>query len=292
MCHFGHRALRSSALAAIACLGVGCSDFEIPTAPDMSALSRAYSEPSGEITAKTAQGLGTEVVTTVAGARTDSPLEVAGSLVDNLQEVGDSEPDSETEDSSEPLLRNVDVAAVARLHHTCRGWETSGSAAEARGSAHLTATLDSDGLIPTVWGAFENCRFQRGDFDIELDGALRVHFGENQRRVSFASLARTKYLFEYEGHVVTEFEGEHSEFELHSHFRVTETGQVQFLIGLADGTNVIGVFEPLDLDPLYGASMLTMGLLTRDTRWTCSINLTNASGSCSDADDPTSTVSW
>jgi len=281
-----------SAVATLACLGAGCSDFEIPAAPDMSALSRAYSEPSGEINAETAQSLGTEVVATVEGARQDSPLEIAGSLVDNLQEVGASDTGSETEDNSEPLLRNVDIAAVARLHHTCGGWETSAPAPEARGAAHLTATLDTDGLIPTVWGTFEHCRFQRGDFDIELDGDLRVHFGENQRRVRFASLARIKYLFEYEGHVVTEHDGTHSEFELHSHFRVTETRQVQFLIGLEDGTNVIGVFEPLDLDPVYGPSMLTMGLLTRDSSWICSVNLTNASGTCTDADDPTSVVSW
>lgn len=292
MCHFGHRPLRSSALATIACLGLGCSDFEIPTAPDMSALSRAYSEPNGEITAETAQGLGTEVVSTVGEAREDSPLEIAGSLVDNLQEVGDSETDAETDDSSKPLLRNVDVAAVARLHHTCGGWEASASEPNARGSVHVTATLDSDGVIPTAWGNFEHCRFERGAADIELDGALRIHFGENQRRVSFASLARTKYLFEYEGHVVTEVDGVHSEFELHSHFRVTETRQVQFLIGLEDGTNVIGVFEPLDLDPLYGPSLLTMGLLTRDSSWTCSVDLADASGSCTDADDPTSVVSW
>lgn len=278
-----------SALVAMACLGAGCSDFDLPAAPDMSALSRAYSEPNGEINAETAQGLGTEVVSTVGEAREDSPLEIAGSLVDNLQEVGGSQTEGETDDSSKPLLANVDVAAVARLHHTCGGWET---APDARGSVHVTATLDNDGVIPTAWGNFETCRFERGAADVELDGDLRIHFGENQRRVSFASLARTKYLFEYEGHVVTEVDGVHSEFELHSHFRVTETRQVQFLIGLEDGTNVIGVFEPLDLDPLYGPSMLTMGLLTRDSSWICSVNLTNASGTCTDTDDPTSVVSW
>ena len=257
----------------------------------MSVLSRAYAEPNGEITTATAVGLGTEVVSSVEETRTDSPLEIAGNLVDNLQEVGGGETDdgSDTDNSSKPLLRNIDIAAIARLHHTCGGWQLPD---DPRGSVHLTATVDHDGLIPTAWGTFDHCRFQRGDFDVELDGDLRIRFGESERRVSLRSLARTKYLFEYEGHVVSERDGVHSEFELHSHFRVIETGQIQVLIGLEDGTNVLGVFEPLDLQPTATGSQLTLGVITRDSSWICSVNLTTASGSCADENDPTSVVTW
>ena len=280
--------------ASCALLGLaGCGELELPTPPDMSALNRDYEEPDGELTTETAAELGVSMVNTVTETQASSPIELMGEMVTNLQETGDTESDSDDgndSESSESLLGDrLDVAAIVRLKHNCRGWE--GASEGGNGTLGMTATLDSDGLIPTIWGKAAHCRLTRNGNDLELDGDVAVRIGEGQSRVLLRELAELPYLVEFNGTGIVERDGERSEVELHTNFRVMPNEEIQLLIALPDGTNVVGVF---DLSSLSTSSepVITGGLLTRDERWTCSLNLGNASGSCADTNDPTSTIEW
>ncbi|HEY6725562.1 MAG TPA: hypothetical protein VI197_16110 [Polyangiaceae bacterium] len=283
--------------ASCALLGLaGCDDLELPTPPDMSALARAYAEPDGELTAETAAELGVSMADTVVETRTSSPIELMGEMVTKLQDTSKADPSSDDEPSEDDadggtlLGEKLDIAAIVRLHHDCRGWEGEDPPQAGNGTLDITATLDSDGLIPTIWGTATNCRHARRGTNVELDGDIRIRLGDRPR-VSLRELAGLPYLVEFEGRGVVELNGKRSELTLHTHFRITPGEAIELLIALPDGTFVVGVFEP---SSLVNASeqLITGGLITRDQRWSCSLNLSNASGSCADANDPTSTIEW
>ena len=285
------------ALGSITLFGlVGCGELELPAPPDMSALTRSYEEPDGELTAKTAADLGVSMADTVTETQASSPIELMGEMITDLQGAGDAEADSEGEPSDDEsdggtvLGERLDVAAIVRLHHQCRGWE--GETPEAgNGTLDITATLDSDGLIPTIWGAASHCRYERHGNQVELDGDIRIQIGGGEPRVRLRDLTTLPYLVEFEGNAIVVKDGERSEVDLHSHFRVLPDQKVQLLIRLPDGTGVVGEFGVSSLSTST-EQVITGGLLTRDERWSCTLNLSNASGTCADANDPSSTVEW
>lgn len=288
------RAMKTAATSG-ALLGLaGCGDLELPTPPDMSALNRAYEEPNGELTSATAAELGVSMANTVTETQASSPIELMGEMVTNLQETGgvEADPDDNPDgESSKSLLSDrLDVAAIVRLKHNCRGW--GGAAPEGgNGALDITATLDSDGLIPTIWGRASHCRLSRNGNDIELDGDIGIRIGDQQPRVLLRELANLPYLVEFEGTGIVERDGERSELDLHTSFRVMPNEEIQLLITLPDDTYVVGVFDVSSL-ATSSEPVITGGLLTRDERWSCTLNLANASGSCADANDPTSTIEW
>lgn len=280
--------------ASCALLGLaGCGDLELPTPPDMSALNRDYEEPDGELTSETAAELGVSMANTVTETQASSPIELMGEMVTNLQETGEDQANSDDgneSESGESLLGDrLDVAAIVRLKHNCRGWADASEGGN--GTLGITATLDSDGLIPTIWGKASHCRLTRNGNDLELDGDIGVSIGEGQPRVLLREVAELPYLVEFDGTGIVERDDERSEVELHTNFRVMPNQEIQLLIALPDGTNVVGVFDVSDLSN-SSEPVITGGLLTRDQRWSCSLNLANASGSCADANDPTSTIEW
>lgn len=296
MRHQGAVSVINRAFAACALLGLsGCGDLELPPPPDMSALVRAYDEPDGELTAETAAELGASVATTVTDTQASSPIELMGEMVTDLQDTSNADPASDEEpsesesDSGTLLGEKLDVAAIVRLHHKCRGWEGE-TPEEGNGTLDITATLDSYGLIPTIWGTAKQCRHARRGSNVELDGDIRVRIGEDER-VKLRELTELPYLVEFEGNAVVEFDGERSELDLHSHFRVMPYEKIQLLIVLPDGTFVVGEFNLSSLET-SGEQVITGGLITRDEKWSCSFNLSNASGTCTDANDPTSTIEW
>lgn len=283
--------------AAGALLGLaGCDDLELPPAPDMSALNRAYSEPDGELTAETAVELGEQMADTVIKTQSSSPIELMGEMVTDLQDTSnadpasDEEPSESEEDSGTLLGEKLDVAAIVRLHHKCRGWE--GETPEAgNGTLDITATLDSEGLIPTIWGTAKQCRHARRGTNVELDGDIRIRIGEDER-AKLRELTELPFLVEFQGKAVVEIDDQRSELDdLHSHFRVLPYEKIQLLIVLPDGTFVVGEFNLSSLET-SSEQVITGGLITRDEQWSCSFNLSNASGSCTDANDPMSTIEW
>jgi len=291
---FSARAMKTVAASCALLALVGCGDLELPTPPDMSGLNRAYEEPDGELTSATAAELGVSMAHTVTETQASSPIELMGEMVTDLQETGgieaDPEGDAEGEASGESLLgERLDVAAIVRLNHKCRGWE--GADEGVNGTLGITATLDSGGLIPTLWGKASGCRLTRHGNDLELDGNIGIRIGNEQPRVLLREIANLPYLVEFEGTAIVERDGERAEVDLHTNFRVMPNEEIQLLIALPDGTYVVGVFDVSSL-ATSTEPVITGGLLTRDERWSCTLNLANASGSCADANDPTSTIEW
>lgn len=294
----GRVAWMTCVLAAVA----GCGDLELPPAPDMSALVRSYDEPDGELTTENAVDVGLRMAGTVVEAKATSPIELVGEMVNDLQATSEAEPDpdadpseneSESEDEAGPTLlgEKLDVAGIIRLHHVCRGWEGKVPPNEGlNGSLDLTATLDREGLIPTVWGTMNTCRHEPRIFELELDGDIRIRLGSTESRINLGDLDGLDALVEFEGRAAVRDDGQLSELDLHTHFRILPGEQIQFLIVLDDGSAVVGVFDTTALSS--DEPTLTGGLITRDATWTCSIELNNAHGSCTDINDPTSTIDW
>jgi len=278
----------------------GCGELELPTPPDMAALVQAYQAPDGNLTTETAADVGIRMAEVVVETQATSPAELMGEMVTDLQATSEAEPDpdadpsdneSEDEGGSTLFGERLDVAGIVRLHHVCRGWDGDVPPNEAlNGSLDLTATLDSEGLIPTIWGKMNTCLHEPRRVELELDGDIRMRLGSTESRINLGELNGLDILVEFEGRAATRDDGVRSEFDLHTNFRLTPTHQIQMLIALDDGSVVVGVFDISTLSS--NEPMITGGLITRDALWTCSIDLNNAHGSCTDIKDPTSTIYW
>lgn len=295
-------------------------DFKLPSPPDMSALVQAYDHPTGTVDAPKLRAVATAVGAIRNTLASDAPIELVRDLVARLVRSGggdagqvsdeadggaaDTSPDASTTDitfdagtapTSNPgqqtiLGRKFDVAAIVQLHRACRDQpndETSGV-----GSVDMTAVVDKDGVNPTVWGEVTRCRRARDRLGAQLDGALRIHFGTNQARVGLLNLRELGYLVEFEGTVIVDVLNQSGQTNLHLDFRVLGNEQIQFNITQDDGTNVVAVVEPRQLSPGSEDSMLTVGLMTRDTNWRCEISAKGTDGLCTDALDATKMVSW
>ena len=166
----------------------------------------------------------------------------------------------------------IDVAAKVKLHRICRGWNNRIDE-DKNGSADLTVTFDRAGLIPTVWGDLSHCRFKRGITSVELDGVLQLHFGTNQPRIGLRALKSVGYLVNFDGSVMAMQDGEERHADVGANFRIFPNGNIELSVNLADGTNVIGVFQAGALVPTATTpSMLAAGVITRDATWACQLN--------------------
>jgi hypothetical protein len=277
-------------------LASGCGELELPPPPDMSELQQAYANPDGELSADSAMDFGKTVVRTIVEKRRTSPVEMVGSIVENLQDLGGGKiaaPPPENAGAGEQEVNGsrIDLAAIARVHRICRGWADDPVNEAENGSLDLTVTLDQAGLIPTIWGTTNHCRFPRGDFDIEMDGALRLNFGDGEPRVGLRYLAQLSYLFGFEGTVGVTEGGELTELTLNSHFKVnTEENEVMFLMTLTDGSRVVGLVKPAVLAPA-GDDTVMIGVIGRDKElWQCKVDTLRGTGECSS--DQSSGISW
>ncbi len=283
---------------ALVALTSGCSEeVELPDPPDMAALIQAYQTPNGKIDSQTAVSFGKTMAATVDSGQRSSPVEVVGEMVHEMQDVGGGEATTPSADagSGEQSVAGgrIDLSAIIRLNRTCRGWGDTRTDDPANGTFDMTVTLDQAGVIPTVWGTLSGCRTQRADNFVELNGDLRIHFGENQPRVGLRYLTSVGYLIEYEGKVKTTRGGELTELDVHSHFQIGANREVRFLINLGDGTNVIGIVDPTTIAPTYANPTAQIAVLERDnTRWTCTVDIKNATGSCTSQSVPPETVTW
>lgn len=283
---------------ALVALTSGCSEeVELPDPPDMAALIQAYRAPNGKIDMQTAAAFGKTMAATVESGQRSSPVEVVGEMVHEMQDVGGGEATTTSADagSGEQSVHGsrIDLSAIVRLDHTCRGWGETRTDDPANGTFNMTVTLDQQGMIPTVWGTLNGCRTQRADNFVELDGYLRIHFGEDQPRVGLRYLTQVGYLIEYEGKVRTTRGGELTELDVHSHFQIGTNREVRFLVNLGDGTNVIGIVDPNTIVPTNANPTAQIAVLERDgERWTCTVDIRNATGSCTSQAVPPETVTW
>jgi len=311
---------------------LGCDDeLKLPTPPDMSALVQAYEHPTGTIDAPRIRAIAMAVSTVRSALATDAPLELARDIIGGVLRLGDFDAGTSSDDAdggatdndaaisstadagdvstNNPgqqtiLGRKFDVAAQVQLHRVCRGDSENGSTAENAagsgaadttndaGTVDMTLTVDNNGLIPTFWGQATRCRRARERIGAELDGALQIRFGTTQERIALRDLLTLGFFVEFAGTATVEVLNQPVKTDVHLDFRVLRRDEIQFNVNLDDGTNVVATVAPLALMPGQEGSMLTVGLLTRDTNWRCDISAKGSEGQCTDALDATKQVDW
>jgi hypothetical protein len=271
----------------------------------MSELVQAYEKPNGKLDVDNASALGNEVVDAVTESQVGAPIEVSNDLVDSLARLGGikpqdedvadaaSNPESVDAGAGTPTVagNKIDVAASAKIHRICRGWNNRIDEAK-NGFAELTVTFDRRGLIPTIWGQLAHCRFKRGITSVELDGVIQIHFGTNQPRIGLRALRSVGYLVEFDGSAMAlRDDGTERHADVSANFRVFLNGVVQVNVNMADGTNVLAVFASDTLRPAGTLpTMISAGIVTRDAKWACDINAMAATGECTNQSDPNAAV--
>jgi hypothetical protein len=280
--------------AALLSLTGGCGELELPPPPDMSELVEAYNAPDGDLDASVAVEFGKTLFDTLRENRRASGIEIANSVVQNLQDLGggaegDDDPENTGAGTQQVGSSRFDLAAIARVHRICRGWEGGPVNEAENGSLDLTATLDQGGLIPTVWGTINHCKFPWNDFDFELEGEVKLHFGSGEPRVGLRRLGAVGYLFQFDGTVLATKDGQTSELTLNSHFKAFLNGKVLMLFELSDGAHVIGMFDPESLT-IRGRATTSVSILGKSDTWECTLVNADGTGSCSANNSPV--ISW
>ena len=156
--------------AALSALGValpGClEEPTAPTPPDVSHITAAYEAPRGVLT-------GASVASVQLAL--DDILSVVDK-VDNFQNISDNVRDAQKEldslngthgPSEFPI--ELQIEGSAQLTGPCTGW---GEADATPGAYGLTLGFNHQGLIPTVWGDFTQCRLETSDGSIGLHGSI------------------------------------------------------------------------------------------------------------------------
>jgi hypothetical protein len=293
----------------------GCSGFSLPNPPDMSALVTQYTNPDGELNPDTAEEVATQVVDRVNRSQGGAPIALSNELIQSLAKLGNRVPKSTgngigagngdgtpddvdtTTDAgagTQSVLGNkIDVGAVVKVHHICAGWHNRIDEEE-NGFADLTVTFDQGGLIPTIWGQLTKCRLQRGASQVELDGEVNLHLGTVQPRIGLRALKTISYLIEFNGSASVMRNGQQVSGEGTASFRVFPSGIVQMNVELANGTNVLGVFQQGVLTTtVTSGTMLAAGVQASNATWGCQLAVNGVvGGSCTNEADPSMVVTW
>jgi hypothetical protein len=296
---------------------VACSDFELPTPPDMSELVDEYQNPEGTLDPENAKMVAEEIRDTIEQARNGAPIELMDSLVGNLQKLGggeadsqDAEADASDAEAEGPDMfdyagdndvaageqsvsgNRIDVGARVKVHHICRGWSAKKRIDEdENGTAELNLALDRQGLIPTIWGELDHCRLIRADTKVELTGRVRLHFGTHAPRVGLRALKQIGYLVELDGNLKA-IRGETTiDLDADFTFWILENRQIHMKVDLPNGTEVVLVLAPAALLPI-DEPMLEAGLRTRNATWDCKFYLADVSGSCVNLAGSEPDVTW
>jgi hypothetical protein len=267
----------------------------------MSALLEAYEHPTGEIDPENAAAVASQVAAATMSAREQDPLKLMNELVDELQSMGGVQPTDAGMEDAGPADSNaaitilgqpVDVGASARLHHICDGWQDTDPDAGTAGSAELTVAADGRGFLSTVWGTLDACRVRQDTAALELTGALQVHFGGAEDRVTPSQLKEVGYLVSFDGRISVEMDSQRVERSVRFDFRVFPPAELQLNVVQSDGTNVVAVLDAGSLIASAQAGALSMQLRTRDTTWRCDFHVITAHGTCHDSLDEARQVSW
>lgn len=287
-------------------LVASCDEYEPPATPDMSDAIAAYEEPTGVLDGDSVSNVLSRVVEDWQTARQRAPIELANALIDDLTHVDEAHPEAhapDTEDAgmleSEPakqasiLGHPINVAAHATVQRICPGWGPDAAIdRDASGWADLIAKVDEHGVIPIAWGQLHHCRFDRERISLELDGEVRLVFGDGKTRVQFNHLRDYPYLFFFDGKTSVRVGSSEQSDDTKFSFRLFTSGDVEWSVSLIDGTNVVAVFDPLSLLSSFSDPMLSLGVNTRDNDWRCQVALSDNQGSCSSEQDPTRAVAW
>jgi hypothetical protein len=179
---------------------------EIPTAPNMSALVGAYTEPNGTLTADTTSSLANALAGRFAAFEGVGGLDFLGGIIGGLGGGGGGaltyEGDANTDVREQPAQiggTSLEGSGYLKIHHICKGWGAGLLPNKADGKADLIATFSDAGVAPVIWGALSSCKYLLNDGQVLFNSAIRIHTGGSFQGETVGGVP--EFLFDLEGAV-------------------------------------------------------------------------------------------
>ena len=184
-------------------LASGCrtdDDVQVPKAPSMSALVRAYEQPTGALDTESGVLLTESLIAKARDLRAAALLiQSVRNAVDGVDGKDDTNESALTSDPDARLYSEVEQGLEGSLDlwtkvtWICFGWEGPTAPVDAKwGKVVLNALGNTTGLSDVIWGNLSRCKLLQDDGgQQELTGDLKFRFPQD--------VENPELLFDFEG---------------------------------------------------------------------------------------------
>ncbi len=158
-------AILCSGLALVSCV----NDLVLPTPPDVTERAARYDAPTAEFSAQNANDLLEDFL---GNRQALSEVDDFGEAVDAIIRFDSEVVVSADGDNTQVEIQGTPIQtdALIEISGDCPGWS---GGASIRDAFSFSAVVEQSRLVPVVWGAIANCKFER-----TVSGeTLRVRFG-------------------------------------------------------------------------------------------------------------------
>jgi hypothetical protein len=195
--------LRVFACGLLGLLAAGCrtdDDVELPKAPSMSTLIRAYEQPTGALDSESGVLLTESLIAKARDLKAAALLiESVVNAVDGVDGKDDTDASALTADPDARLYSEVEQGLTGSLDlwtkvtWICFGWEGPTAPVDTKwGKVVLNALGNTKGLSDVIWGNLSRCKLLQDDGgQQELSGALKFRFPQD--------VENPELLFDFEG---------------------------------------------------------------------------------------------
>lgn len=234
--------LRLCSLLLLICTSqLSCNSLDIPAAPDVLPILEAYGNPDADVTGEIMASRADGISDSRDGFEDSDIYEEVLDVIVSIQEELDASTDEQGDVTLDGIGTFPTPSGSIEVDFICTGWGEAETADSENGTIQLTMTLFDGKLGPLVWGAATGCRYRTtvaGEaFEVSYDGDIVVYFGDFFSTTD--SLRERLTTFIISGTIGINGK----DVPIDRAFRVDESGRLDILMQLADGTNFIYFFD-------------------------------------------------
>lgn len=222
---------------------LSCNSLDIPPAPDIRPILEAYGNPDADVTGEIMASLAdADAIDDSRDGFEDSDIyEEVLQIIVSIQEEIDASTDEQGAVNLDGIGAFPSPSGAVEVNFICTGWGETETADSENGTIQLTMILFGGNFGPLVWGTATGCRYRvtvAGEAsEVSYDGEVAVYFGDVFSTTE--SLRERLTTFILRGTIGINGR----DFPIDRAFRVDESGRLDILIQLADGTNFIYFFD-------------------------------------------------
>ena len=220
---------------------LSCNSLDIPAAPDILPILEAYGNPDANVTGEIMAGLADAIADSRDGFEDSDIYEEVLDVIVSIQEELDGSTDEQGAVTLDGIGTFPTPSGAVEVNFICTGWGETETAESENGTLDLTMTLFDGNIGPLVWGAAPGCKYRTTvagkAVEVSYDGDVAVYFGDFFSTTD--SLRERLTTFIISGTIGINGK----DVPIDRAFLVDETGRLDILMQLADGTSFIYFFS-------------------------------------------------
>lgn len=234
--------LRLCSLLLLVCTThLSCNSLDIPPAPDIVPILEAYGDPDANVTGEIMASLADAIADSRDTFEDSDLFEQVLEVIVSIQEELDASTDEQGDVTLDGIGTFPAPSGAVEVNFICTGWGEAETADLENGTLELTMRLFGGKVGPLIWGTATGCLYRitiAGKvFEVSYDGDVAAYFGDFFSTTD--SLRERLTTFIIRGTIGINGK----DFPVDRAFRVDESGRLDILMQLADGTSFIYFFD-------------------------------------------------